>query len=590
MRLVLLREIPEDEQLREQWNALVMRLDQPQIFYTFEWALAVQRAYGAVLRPLVFLSYEGETLTGVVALARETVTGAVSFLCATTGDYCDFLSAPDTNAAFISAVVDELRKQKLGEVTLANLPADSQTVATLREASRESGYHLFARTAYQCAQISMAPFRETEGKAPPLPGTKKLKRCLHTLAREMNVRFDHACSWSAVESILPEFTQTHVGRFLLTGRISNLAARERRVFLAELARLLSTRGWLALTRMVAGDRAIAWNYGFRFAGSWFWYQPTFDSEFERYSPGTCLLAQIVQEAAHNPGMHTVDLGLGAEEYKEIFANRARRTLYVTLRASVGLHVGEMIRYASASAIKTSPKLENRVRALVAATERLKEKLGRKGLRRLCGQFTERCIDSLWSDTEVIFFESAGEALENHTGRRLQKLSLRELASAVSQYSNDPETCAYLLRSAARLKRKSAEGFVLVDSNESLLHFAWVTEFQDFFLSELNAKVNAPAENCRMLFDCWTPAAARGHGYYGKTIAMMAKRVHDAGGKPWIFSAATNAPSIRGLQKAGFQRRYSLVRQVRMNLQSIRMKTGLARLDGSVTSQHRSHVA
>ena len=73
LRLVLLKEIPEDASLRRQWNFLVERMEQPQVFYTDEWALAVQRAYHAALRPLLFLAYdEQEALTGVAALATDS--------------------------------------------------------------------------------------------------------------------------------------------------------------------------------------------------------------------------------------------------------------------------------------------------------------------------------------------------------------------------------------------------------------------------------------------------------------------------------------------------------------------------------------
>jgi len=40
-----LKEIPEDVNLRQQWNALVKRVDRPEVFYTYDWSLAVQRAY-----------------------------------------------------------------------------------------------------------------------------------------------------------------------------------------------------------------------------------------------------------------------------------------------------------------------------------------------------------------------------------------------------------------------------------------------------------------------------------------------------------------------------------------------------------------
>ena len=74
------------------------------------------------------------------------------------------------------------------------------------------------------------------------------------------------------------------------------------MFLEELAKLLSASGWLVLTRMMSGESSFAWNYGFEFQDTWFWYQPTFDSILEKYSPGFCLLAKLIEEAADNPAL------------------------------------------------------------------------------------------------------------------------------------------------------------------------------------------------------------------------------------------------------------------------------------------------
>jgi CelD/BcsL family acetyltransferase involved in cellulose biosynthesis len=371
LRLVLLREIPKDANLRQQWDALVENADQPQVFYAYEWSLAVQFAYHATLHPLLFLAYdERESLCGVVALAADDEE-RVSFLCATTGDYCDFLSLPEHKPALVAGVLAELRKLGIGHVTLTNLPADSNTVAALRAACDQNGYHCFARTAYICAQVSLAELERRPGENKPvLPGKKMVRRSLSAMGREAPVRLDHARSWDAAGPILPQFMQAHVARFLATGRVSNIAQPERRVFLEELTRLLAESGWLALTRMMSGERVLAWNYGFQFHGTWFWYQPTFDSELEKHSPGFCLLAKLIEEAAENPALSVVDLGLGAEEYKERFANQTRETLYVTLRTSAAQHVREIMRYRAAEVIKTFPRLEAGLRAVLARLRRL----------------------------------------------------------------------------------------------------------------------------------------------------------------------------------------------------------------------------
>jgi len=341
------------------------------------------------------------------------------------------------------------------------------------------------------------------------------------------------------------------------------------MFLEELAKLLSECRWVTLTRLVSGTNAFAWNYGFQFEDTWFWYQPTFDSGLEKYSPGFCLLTKLIEEAAGNPAFRTVDLGLGAEEYKDRFANQTRETLYVTLRSSVAQHAREVLRYRAASIVQASPKIEAVVRAVAARLQRLKESVARDGAGATLGMLAKRLGASLWSETEVFFFEGTESHRPESDGAKLVPLDLKRLASAVSQNVDDQSTLAYLLRAASRLRDGNAEGFGLVDHDGTILHFAWVTSFDGFFLSELNAKVDAPGD-CVMLFDCWTPIAARGYRFYGKTVGLVANMVLERGKRPWIFSSADNHASIRGLEKTGFQRRYSLVRKRLLGRQRIKV--------------------
>jgi CelD/BcsL family acetyltransferase involved in cellulose biosynthesis len=572
LRLVLHRTIPEDAELRKQWNALLAGLDRPQVFYTYEWSLAVQRAYAASLQPLLFLAYDAqESLCGVVALAQSD--GGISFLCATTGDYCDFLCLPGHKPAFVAAVMAELRRQGIRGVTLTNLPADSGTMPAIREAARQFGYYCFARTAYVCSQVSLEKIeRRPDGNNPVLPRKKMLRRFLNAMGRESPVRLDHARSLEQIQPLLPAFAQAHVARFLMTGRISNLVRHERRQFLEELAKLLTGSGWITVTRLVSGEKSFAWNYGFQFGNTWFWYQPTFDSDIEKYSPGFCLLAKIIEEAAADPAWKAVDLGLGAEEYKDRFSNQSRRTVYVTLRTSVAEHGREIARYSATRAATASPVLEKRIRAGASRLRRVREQISREGLAAAASVIPKRLREWFWSDEEVFFYEWCGRAFSNSNAHQLRTLDANQLATAAIQCESDDETLTYFLRCASRLRARDADGFALVDAEGRFLHFGWTTVFDGFFLSELNAKVDAPAPNAVMLFDCWTPRSLRGHGHYAETVARIAEQVQKQGKAPWIFSAARNTSSVRGLEKSGFRRRYSLTRHRTLLWQRIKGET------------------
>lgn len=569
-----MEEIPDDPELRRAWNQLVLQVERPQVFYTYEWSMAVALAYYASLHPLLCLAYdETESLCGVVALAKELDGSRTSFLCATTGDYCDFLSLPENKVCFVAAVLAELQRRNLGAVTLTNLPADSTTVDALQRASSQNGYHCFARTAYICAQVSLSDMEGGPGKNKAvLPGRKNLRRALSAMGRDAPVRLDHARSWEAIGPILPQFAQAHVARFLATGRVSNLARPERRVFLEQLAKLLSESGWIALTRMMSGNNSLAWNYGFQFQGTWFWYQPTFDSDWERHSPGFCLLAKVIQEAAENPALRVVDLGLGAEEYKDRFANQTRETLYLTLRASKVQHVSEELRYRTAKVLKTSARAEAGGRRITGWVRELRERARSEGLASTLRQMGTPVTKFLWSEEEIVFFEWTRTVLSGSDLGRVERLDLNRLASATLQFFDEKVTLRYLVRAAARLREENAEGFGFADSDGLFVSFAWVGAFDSVFFHEFGTKIESPPEDGVLLFDCWTPRRGCGDTALGQLSRHIAEGMREKGKKTWTLSAASNTSLIQSLEGVGFQARYSLVRRQVLGWHKIKRKT------------------
>lgn len=552
----------EDENLRSQWNALVERTRSPQVFYTYEWALAVTRAFSDSLSPLVWLAYDEEgTLCGVAALAKNLTQHEVSFLCATTGDYCDFLSALEERPAFLAALFGELKKQGATKVVFANLPEDSGTLEDISQIARQQGYFCFARPAYECAQVLIDRLEKGKDGKPIAPGLSRISRFAKKIGRQTPIHFDHKRCWDDVQPIVPQFIKAHVARFLATGRISNYAHARRRTFLEELSKLLSDAQSLVLSRMIVGERVVAWQYGFQFHGSWFLYQPTFDSIYEKHWPGFCLLTHVIQQATENPALTTVDLGLGAEVYKAKFANGSRQTLYVTLHSSLFGHLKGKLRYRAAAAARAYPLVERFARALQKRFRSLRARVGREGTKKTLRWAASRALRVLWADDAVLFYEFLSQ--EKTAGPRcfsLRLIDLDLLASAVRQYSEDEETLTYLLRCAKRLRIDACMGFALVTEEGTPVHFCWAKAFEGFEMAELGRKLQAPCANAVMIFDCFTPVSVRGHGYFVEAIAAVARRLQSEGKVPWIFAAAANRVSVRGIEKTGFAFKFSLGRR------------------------------
>lgn len=556
MQIVARERFPVEQDFRDAWNALVQTMEGPQVFCTWEWAQAIVHAYATSVKPLLLTAYREEQLVGVVALTYEESRNRASFLAGSTADYCDFVSGPEDREQFVVLAMQELRRLGVREVFLANLPADSLSAQALRSNRRQIGFSTFMRPAYLCAQV---PVDSDERRNQTRRSARAKLRRMRNAAGDADFVVQHATDWREIESELSEFTRAHVQRFLTAGRISNLIRAERRAFLVELARLLSPQEWFTFSTLQRGGRTIAWNYGFRFAGNWFWYQPAFDIEASHLSPGSYLLCEILEQACKDPRIQNVDLGLGDEEYKQRYSKSGRLTLNITASSPSG-RAFAVCRYRSAELVKRFPRLEHRVRAWAAGAAKVRRAVAKNGSVSAIWYYVSRMRTSLTSAGEVSFFECSKPRLSN-TAFSLQALTSRLLARAVIEDEKDPQTLEYALRAAQRLASSTAQAYALVTAGTPL-HFCWISPFEGFYLSEFRQVLKEPVANSVLLFDCWTPPSKRGNGYYGLCIAEVANLMLAQGKRPWIFSAVSNISSLRGIEKSGFVPRFSLLQRKR----------------------------
>lgn len=364
MRIKLHRHIPDDPELRRAWNSLASQSKYPQVFYTYEWALAMQAAYQASLKPLLFTACGecDDEIIAIAALATDQNEKTITFLSGNTADYCDFLSAPAHRAQFVNEIFRELSRLQPEHVILANLPADSATVTAIEGAAENHGFHLFLRPAYRCAQVRLGAGERRQELKSATSRKKMFLRKMRALEKKGTVKAVHLESWDSIAPALPTYAQAHAAHFCSMGKVSSLSSPERRDFIENLAKQFSESGAVTLSILTVNDESIAWNYGFRFHGSWFWYQPAFATGWEEYSPGYCLLARIIIDACDMEEINLVDLGLGEEGYKDRFANASRQTLHATLSASWKQHAREVMRYRAATLLKKTPVLESAVRS------------------------------------------------------------------------------------------------------------------------------------------------------------------------------------------------------------------------------------
>jgi CelD/BcsL family acetyltransferase involved in cellulose biosynthesis len=565
VRVTVLKEIPEDADLSEAWNTLVLAMENPEVFFTYQWALAASRGFQKHLCPLLFLMHDDSgQLAGVAALAIDPkAPRAAFFLTSSTADYCDIVSTPANRKAVILALLEEIEKLGLGDLVFTNVPANSTTLQELPGVAGSRRFYVTSRTAYNCGVVQLEGVAQRETLLQTLAGKSREKRALKRLTNLGSVKVIHLTEPEQIGTSLESIVSAQISRFLASNRVSPLVGSERRTFLRQLSDLLSHSGWLKISQLEIDGRPVAWNYGFRFGGSWFWYLPTFQMEYEHVSPGSCLLRLLVEEGAKDSSLKWLDLGLGDEPYKERYANNTRQTRYVHLSSSFPRHVVSMGREMVSSTAARFPQFGEKLRDARAFCETLASRIQETGAAAIARQSLRKAARAFVSRDEVLLFEASQNQVSDQPSLLLSPLTRERLVEASILNASDPQTLSYLMRCAGRLAQPGAEGFILQDDAGRPVHFLWICNYAGFRLAEIDYELETSSRNAAMIFDCWTPAADRGRGHYSAAISSASAQLRRQGRSAWIFSGASNRSSLRGILKGDFAYRFSLVRRYKL---------------------------
>jgi CelD/BcsL family acetyltransferase involved in cellulose biosynthesis len=532
--------------------------------------MAASRAFSDNLCPLTFLAYESGRLNVVAAMAtnRESPDTAF-FLAASTADYCDVVSEPETRRAVLAAVLEEMKKRSVGDPVLANIPSESHTLQAITAVARTHRFHLHQRPAYDCGIISLGTKRQRQAVLQSIVQKQREKRGLKKLGQLGPVHVAHLTT-GQLETGSELIFAAQISRFLATNRLSPLIRPQRRFFLMELGKLLNAAGWLKVSQLEVKGCPIAWNYGFRVLDGWFWYLPTFEIQYEESSPGSCLLRLLTEEACADSSVKRLDLGSGDEPYKERFSNAISSTRYVHLSKSMTRHLVNVGRHWLATSARRFPVMEKQLRMGRDLFRRLQSRIGKTGMVATAKHALTRVRRSLVSEDELVFFEAPRIRTLEDESVTLSPLGWEDIASAALNNADDEPTLKYLMRCAQRLRQGLATGYFLLGRGTQPSHLLCVDLYDGFHLSEFNSRLESSDPTAAMIFDCWTPAAQRGHAAH---LQRQQRHV-------WIFSAAKNESSVRGILEAGFVYRFSLVRSRRL------WHATLSRREGT-TTYHRN---
>jgi len=326
--------------LRKEWNVLLQRSRNDNIFLTWEWMHTWWKHYGAG-KELFLVTVRGDdgALLGLAPMCIKKVSfhglaslKAITFLGTeeVCSDYLDIIASPEAHERAVKAVFDYF-DDNAGSwdfIILSDMLADSGSYMRITRAldARKAGY--FLAEEKECPYISLPESYDTY-----VAGLSKNTRYnLSRRARNLEARFHTYDGSESIEKVMEKLFDLHGKRMeSKTGGRSDFLLKKLTDFHIEAARVFHDTGALRIYSLLVGNEPVAMLYGFRYGGKFFYYQAGMDPAYEKQSAGTVLMANCIRDSIEG-GLKEFDFLRGSEPYKYKWTGTSRKTVNIVLRS------------------------------------------------------------------------------------------------------------------------------------------------------------------------------------------------------------------------------------------------------------------
>jgi peptidoglycan/xylan/chitin deacetylase (PgdA/CDA1 family)/CelD/BcsL family acetyltransferase involved in cellulose biosynthesis len=341
MKVVLSREWTEVERLlAEQWNSSLHSSSSDTFFLTWEWIASWRKAYGAELEPFVVSAWEQDQLIGVAPLCIETINkfGGKWKVVKLLGDgshdsdYLDCFAKAAYEGKFAEAVLNVLNTERHSwDYMELHGPLQSSPFANaFSNHAKELGWHL-AQDDVPCLTLQFPP--TWDGYLQLLkPRFRTKVRSAMTFFEQQQATITQCTSEEQLREWLDLFFALHGKRWNSKGRPGVFSGNEKRKFYWDISRAALQSGSLEFHRLDLGERALAFQYGFRYNNCFLLLQEAYDPDWESLRPGVALRAFRLRSMIAE-GVREYDFLGGVAQHKLDWGSSAKQSVKLRVAAS-----------------------------------------------------------------------------------------------------------------------------------------------------------------------------------------------------------------------------------------------------------------
>ncbi len=336
--------IEEPEKLylyREKWNSLVLEMNRPCVFCTWEWMSLWWKHFGHKYKPLLLIMEQKNEVVGILPLAVRNMLPEDAIIPVRTvifwgstdlhTDHLDVIANKNYQMECIRMALDFL-KYNYTDWDLAHfshIDHDSYMYKVTHNQINDS---------FDCLRVSFAPYIDIAGiyqcsienylKSMNSKRRNEIKRRNRILINELNVQYDHPRNKN-VKFNMERLFYLHYMRAKKNVTKTTFTGHKIFAFHLDIAETFSHNGWLWLRFLYKENEPVAVAYIFSFANQLVGYQMGFNPEWESKGIGFVLIFKTIEEA-FNKGFSEYDFLRGGEDYKNKWTENSREQFNINI--------------------------------------------------------------------------------------------------------------------------------------------------------------------------------------------------------------------------------------------------------------------
>ncbi|HKP89772.1 MAG TPA: GNAT family N-acetyltransferase [Thermoleophilaceae bacterium] len=307
--------------VRHDWDALAEAAGAPP-FLRPGWIDAWHRSYGTGTLELVTVR-RADRLVGVLPVERRRGT-----LRSPANSHTPLFGAVVLDADAASALADRLLDRASHGFTLRAVDPGSEWFRALEAALATRGWHVSKRA------IAQSPYVRTDGAWDDYRTTlsrkllKELSRCRRRLEDRAEVAVEVHSTGDGLESALEEFVALEASGWKAAQGTAIVSRAESVGFYAQIAAWAADRGWLRISFLRHGGRAVATEFALDCEGVEYPLKSGFDPVYRSFGPGQLLTYEALARSFASRLSSYEFLGYD-EPYKHRWARDMRERIEVT---------------------------------------------------------------------------------------------------------------------------------------------------------------------------------------------------------------------------------------------------------------------